>query len=154
VDPTLLVAFVAALVSLLLVGATMVLAAGLVLVVWRSRRARARARRVVEPRPPPELDSLAPASDPVGAAAAAGGTAPAAPSGGLLGFFDDESSATGGDKRGGLFPPRRGWAEDTGDEGEATEIFSAHGVAADLAEFALDEADESTGRFSKSGEPR
>ena len=39
-------------------------------------------------------------------------------------------------------------------DSEATEIFSAHSAAAELAEFAFDEADEATGRFSKSGDSR
>lgn len=40
--------------------------------------------------------------------------------------------------------------DDEEDEGEATEIFSAHGAAGDLAEFAFDDDDQSTGRFGGS----
>ncbi len=79
---------------------------------------------------------------------------------GLLGFFDDEAFVAPGAgsqpreveaAKTELF--QRGkmaidWDDDDSDEGEATEIFSAHGAAGDLAEFAFDDDDQGTGRFN------
>ena len=160
-DSSLLIALLAATLSLLLFGVTVVLVAGLVVVLWRARRneARIQAREVVTPVPLERDPTLLPPSAPARPTSRAAATLPAPQqNGGLLGFFDDESSAPGLDAgRAGLFAPSGGgvpWPEDVSEEGEATEIFSSHSAAADLAEFAFDEADEATGRFTKSGESR
>ena len=81
---------------------------------------------------------------------------PPALGGGLLGFFDDEVTTRSTPASGEVESAKtelfqRGkmaidWDDDE-DEGEATEIFSAHGAAGDLAEFAFDDDEQSTGRF-------
>lgn len=112
-------------------------------------------RRPAAPSAPPR----APAPAPRAAAAPPRAPAPAPPPSleqGLLGFFDDvptvrtdtdekepESAKTELFQRGKMAID---WEEDS-DEGEATEIFSAHGAAGDLAEFAFDD-DEHTKRRS------
>jgi hypothetical protein len=170
VDSSLLIALLAATVSLLLLGVTVVLVVALVVVLWRARRneARLHAREVVTPVPyerdltllPKAARAPSAVTAPASRVAAVAATPPSPQKdGGLLGFFDDESSAPGLDaNRAGLFAPSGGgvpWpAEDVSEEGEATEIFSSHSAAADLAEFAFDEADEATGRFPKTNESR
>lgn len=144
-EPTLVLALLAATMSLLLLGATVFLLAMVGVVVWTARgRDRAAVLRAITPVPLARVtspDTLAPATG-----APVGGPA-------LLGFFDDESSVPGlGNGQAGLFEGRPGW--DDSEEAQATEIFSAHAASGDLAEFALYEGDEATGRFSKGGEPR
>lgn len=144
-DTTLVVALLAGTMSLLLFGAALFLLAVVGMVVWTARgRDRAAALRAITPVPVTRTtspDTLAPTTG-----APVGGPA-------LLGFFDDESSVPGlGGGQPGLFQGRPGW--DDSEEGQATEIFSAHAASGDLAEFALYEGDEATGRFSKGGEPR
>lgn len=143
----------------------LLLGIGLIMVVlrMRSRSAAAappqRASSPQRPRPPvvtqrtTSPSPAAPRPDPKPEAP------PLASNSGLLGFFDDEAfvsptaSSAPREVEGAkteLF--QRGkmaidWDDDDSDEGEATEIFSAHGAAGDLAEFAFDD-DDHTGRFT------
>lgn len=136
-----------------------VLLVGAVLMMVRARRSASAPSEAAPLPPPPQTLPPEPPKRPAGSVPPASPPhQPAAPppalGAGLIGFFDDEpSTARTGEVEGAkteLF--QRGkmaidWDDDE-DEGEATEIFSAHGAAGDLAEFAFDDDDASTGRFS------
>ncbi len=155
-QPTLVIAIAATIAMLLLLGALgLVLTVGGVMLV-RNRR-RPRRRHVDDDELSQNIDCFE-AEEPVETIAPRGADAPVEAlrpppmAGGLLGFFDDEVSSAEDGTRTELF--QRGklaeyWdEEDEAHDGEATEIFSAHGAAGDLAEFAFDDNEESTGRFS------
>jgi hypothetical protein len=145
----------------------LLLGIGLIMLLVRARGAAAPEAPVQAPPPPPRpaappvaQRSVPPRSTPAPAPRA---EAPSLAGGsGLLGFFDDESFSAA---PGAPSAPRevegaktelfqRGkmaidWDDDDdSDEAEATEIFSAHGAAGDLAEFAFEDDDQSTGRFN------
>jgi predicted lipid-binding transport protein (Tim44 family) len=158
---TLVASIVLFLLLLLVAVGVVLLLVGAAVVMMRSRSAPAappapvpdRRPRAAPPpsAPPPATPAARPA--PSASPSTAGSGGPPALGSGLLGFFDDEpSTQRTGEVEGAkteLF--QRGkmaidWDDDE-DEGEATEIFSAHGAAGDLAEFAFDDDEQSTGRF-------
>jgi len=142
-EPTLVFAMLAATMSFLLFGATLLLLAMVGMFVWTARGRDRAALGGVTPVPAERTESPAETLAPANGAPAPGA---------LLGFFDDESSVPGLG-RAGLFGSGPVDLDDS-EEGQATEIFSAHAASGDLAEFAMYEGDEATGRFSKGGEPR
>ncbi len=148
----------------------LLLGVGVGMFVLRSRGSRAEPARdappprAATPQPAPRRPPSAPpkASRPPAPAPAAQSAQapPLASSSGLLGFFDDEAFVS---PNASTAEPQRehegaktelfqrgkmaiDWDDDS-DEAEATEIFSAHGAAGDLAEFAFDDDDQNTGRF-------
>ncbi|MCA9490864.1 MAG: hypothetical protein KC621_13135 [Myxococcales bacterium] len=155
-DPTLLIALLAATLSILLLVVMVVLLVVLAAVVVRSRSSRA------EPTPAPvkvaEVAPAPPAAPRVDANARTTEQqrAPEPPSN-MIGFFDDESSVPNMEKRSDPFgsgipasafnsvPPQRFDDESDGNDGEATEIFSASQLGAEFAEFLED--DEPSGRL-------
>jgi hypothetical protein len=151
-----------AIIVVLLVGIVSVglllLGIGLVMLVMRGR-AVAPAPPRAPPSPPQRVQQVVASVPPLASAppprpAPAPAHAPLGSNSGLLGFFDDEPYVSPGQAprevesaKTELF--QRGkmaidWDEEE-DEGEATEIFSAHGAAGDLAEFAFDDDEQSTG---------
>lgn len=145
-DATLALALFAAIVSAVLFGATVgILVVIGVLAVRARTREQLSGRDVATPVPLP--DTIVPSS--AAPSAPASGPTPLG-SGGLIGFFDDESSVGGLDgQHTELFQSKKtlDWGEE--EEEGATEIFSAHSAPQDLAEFAFDEGEEATGRFTK-----
>lgn len=165
-DPTLLIALVAATLSVILLVVMVALIALLGVVVWRSRSARpAEAPAATktapippEPRPPVQTAPEPPKADPSARTVEQPMRAPEPPSN-MIGFFDDESSVPNLEKRTELFtsgsipasafnsvPPQRFDPDESdGNDGEATEIFSASQLGAEFAEFLED--DEPSGRL-------
>ncbi|MCB9687479.1 MAG: hypothetical protein H6738_04230 [Alphaproteobacteria bacterium] len=156
-DPTLLIALLAATLSIILLVVMVVLLVLLAAVVLRSRRARAEPAPV--PAPAASAAVVAPSPPRADPAVVKTTEQPrsAEPPSNMIGFFDDESSVPNLDKRPGLFnsgvpasafnsvPPQRFDEESDGNDGEATEIFSASQLGAEFAEFLED--DEPSGRL-------
>lgn len=158
-EPTLIVAIVAVGLGLLLMVGCLGLVAIVLFMMMRRRRSAAVAPRPAEARQPSAPLSTGERKLPKPPIAAAPSATPPPPpsvpppppplggglgNGGLIGFFDDDAHGNDAAKT-ELF--QRGAAafdfpdddDDPLEEGEATEIFSAHGAAGDLAEFAFDQ---------------